>query len=465
MAITKIHPIKSTLNLAIDYIVNGDKTDEQLLVSTHKCHESTAHTQFLRTRNDAGTKGTVLARHLIQSFLPGETSPELAHQIGMELCKKILKDEYEFVLSTHVDKGHIHNHIIFNNVNMITGRCYQSNKKNYHQIRYQSDKLCKDNNLSVIDEFYESYKRKYKTNGKSWYENEQSKKGISWKSRLQFDIDRLIKQSKDWEEFLKKMAELGYEIKHGKHIAFKPKDKQRFTRSKTIGEDYTEEKLRERITENQSIKAPPVKKRIGNVIDMNTNAKVKESKGYEYWATKHNLHTMAESVIYIREHGIKSVKQQLMKGKIYKRKSKLLIRKCRSFPPLWSKFIPLKNTERATRNILLIRLTRHFLKSTKLRLPYMKMLSQSLKNLIPSSQIQRIFYLNLINYKIKRIPSCKSILPQNPLWTSFIRYEKITEFIWVRRWRDNLYLLFSQIKKSRCSPKTTPTISLSLSFF
>ena len=95
MAITKIHPIKSTLNLAIDYIVNGDKTDEQLLVSTHKCHESTAHTQFLRTRNDVGTKGTVLARHLIQSFLPGETSPELAHKIGMELCKRILKDEYE----------------------------------------------------------------------------------------------------------------------------------------------------------------------------------------------------------------------------------------------------------------------------------------------------------------------------------------------------------------------------------
>ena len=192
---------------------------------------------------------------------------------------------------------------------MVTGKCFQSNKKSYHQIRYQSDKLCKENNLSVIDEFYESYKRKYKTNGKSWYENEQSKKGTSWKSRLQFDIDHLIKQSKDWEEFLKKMAELGYEIKYGKHIAFKSKDKQRFTRSKTIGEDYTEEKLRERITENQSIKAPPVKKRIGNVINMNTNAKVKESKGYEYWATKHNLNTMAESVVFIREHGINSVKQ------------------------------------------------------------------------------------------------------------------------------------------------------------
>ena len=309
MAITKIHPIKSTLHLAIAYIVNGDKTDEQLLVSTHKCHESSAHTQFLRTREEMGTKGTVLARHIIQSFLPGETSPEMVHQIGMELCKKTLKDEYEFVLSTHIDKGHIHNHNIFNNVNMVTGKCYQSNKKSYHKIRYQSDKLCKENNLSVIDEFYESYKKKYKTNGKSWYKNEQAKKGTSWKSRLQFDIDRLIKQSKDWDEFLKKMADLGYEIKYGKHIAFKPTDKARFTRAKTIGEDYTEERLKERITERVSIKTSAVKKRIGNVIDMSTNTKVKESKGYEYWATKHNLNTMAESVIFLREQGIKSVKQ------------------------------------------------------------------------------------------------------------------------------------------------------------
>ncbi|HGQ3591056.1 TPA: relaxase/mobilization nuclease domain-containing protein [Streptococcus pneumoniae] len=309
MAITKIHPIKSTLNLAIDYIVNGEKTDEQILVSTHKCHQETAHTQFLRTRNDAGTKGTVLARHLIQSFLPGETTPKMAHQIGLELCKKILKDEYEYVLSTHIDKGHIHNHIIFNNVNMVTGKCYQSNKKSYHQIRYQSDKLCKENNLSVIDEFYESYKKKYKTNGRSWYENEHAKKGTSWKSRLQFDIDCLIKQSKDWDEFLKKMADLGYEIKYGKHIAFKPKDKARFTRAKTIGEDYTEERLKKRIAEREFIKTPAVKKRIGNVIDMNTNMKVKESKGYEYWATKHNLNTMAESVIFLREQDIKSVKQ------------------------------------------------------------------------------------------------------------------------------------------------------------
>lgn len=91
MAITKIHPIKSTLNLAIDYIVNGEKTDEQILVSTHKCHQGTAHTQFLRTRNDAGTRGTVLARHLIQSFLPGETSPELAPRLVWSCVKRYSK--------------------------------------------------------------------------------------------------------------------------------------------------------------------------------------------------------------------------------------------------------------------------------------------------------------------------------------------------------------------------------------
>ena len=309
MAITKIHPIKATLNLAIDYITDTKKTDEQILVSTNKCHPASAHTQFLKRREEQNTRGNVLARHLIQSFLPGETTPEIAHQIGLELCKNILKGEYEFILSTHIDKGHIHNHIIFNNVNMATGKCYQSNKRSYHQIRYQSDKLCKEHNLSVIDEYYERFKKKYKTNGKSWYENEQSQKGNSWKSRLQFDIDRMIKQSKDWAEFIQKMTELGYEIKHGKHIAFKQKGKERFTRSKTIGEDYTEERLKERILENANQKTFTVKKRVGNIIDIANNPKIQQSKGYEYWATKHNLKVASDTVLSMREKGFQSLAQ------------------------------------------------------------------------------------------------------------------------------------------------------------
>ena len=241
--------------------------------------------------------------------MPGEATPKMTHKIGMALCNRILKDEYEFILSTHIDKGHVHNHIIFNNVNMVTGKCYQSNKRSYHQIRYQSDKLCKENSLSVIDEYYERFKKKYKTNGKSWYENEQAKNGTSWKSKLQFDIDRMINQSKDWNEFLKKMADLGYEIKYGKHIAFKHKDKERFTRAKTIGEDYTEERLKERISENANQKTFAVKKRVGNIIDIANNEKAQSSKGYEFWATKHNLQVASDTVILMREKGFKSLAQ------------------------------------------------------------------------------------------------------------------------------------------------------------
>lgn len=309
MAITNIHPIKSTLNYAIDYITNADKTDEKLLVSAYLCHPISANTAFIKTREEANTSGSVLARHLIQSFYPGETTPEKAHEIGQALCQKILKDEYQYVLSTHVDKGHIHNHIIFNNVNSKTGKCYQSNKRSYHQIRYQSDSLCKENNLSVIDEYYEAYKRKYKTKGKSWYENEQYQRGTSWKSKLQFDINRLIKQSKDWDEFLSKMSSKGYEIKQGKHIAFKHKDKERFTRAKTIGEDYTEDRIKERIVEAVNTRSTKPKSRVKKVIDTESNPKIKESKGYEFWAKKHNLKVMADSVLFLREQGIKSVAQ------------------------------------------------------------------------------------------------------------------------------------------------------------
>ncbi len=105
------------------------------------------------------------------------------------------------------------------------------------------------------------------------------------------------------------MRKLDYEIKHGKHIAFKHKDKARFTRAKTIGEDYTEDRLKERLLENTISPSHTVKKRIGKVINMADNQKVKESKGYEFWATKHNLETMSQSVLFMREKGFKSLKE------------------------------------------------------------------------------------------------------------------------------------------------------------
>lgn len=119
----------------------------------------------------------------------------------------------------------------------------------------------------------------------------------------------MINKSKSWEEFLDNMKSIDYEIKFGKHIAFRHKDKQRFTRSKTIGEDYTEEKIKERIDLAIKNKTNTIKKRVGNVIDISTNEKAQSSKGYEVWARKHNIKTMADSIIKLREQGINSITQ------------------------------------------------------------------------------------------------------------------------------------------------------------
>ncbi len=152
MAVTKIHPIEKTLYLALDYIMNEDKTDEKILISSFGCNPKTAHLEFEQTKRECNSKAKILARHLIQAFAPGETTPEQAHQIGLELCERVLQGKYEYVLTTHIDKGHLHNHILFNNVSFETGKAYQSNKRSYHQIRTVSDDLCRENGLSVIDE-------------------------------------------------------------------------------------------------------------------------------------------------------------------------------------------------------------------------------------------------------------------------------------------------------------------------
>ena len=135
MAVTKTHPIKSTLKAAIDYILNPEKTDGKLLASSFGCGLETADIEFAWTREAAGDRGTHLGRHLIQSFAVGETTPEEAHKIGMELAQAVLGGKYEFVLTTHVDKDHLHNHLIFNAVSFVDYKKYHSNKQSYHSTK------------------------------------------------------------------------------------------------------------------------------------------------------------------------------------------------------------------------------------------------------------------------------------------------------------------------------------------
>ena len=302
MAVTKIHPIKTTLKKAIDYICNGDKTDNEIYVTTHLCSRENAYKEFELTKKQFNSRTKTLVHHLIQSFVPEEVSFEEAHHVGIELCEKILGGEYEYVLATYIDKDHIHNHIIFNSIDVDDGKVYHSYCGSYMNIRNQSDRLCKEHNLSIIDqetqkEINEITRRKYV----NWYDWNKDKKGSSYKSRLQFDIDRTIKQSINWQDFLSKMKSCGYEIKQGKHIAFRNENQQRFTRAKTIGANYTEEKIKDRVRNKD--------KEIGNIIDIKKSEKARSSKGYEQWATRHNLKTAASSLVEIRNKGFNSMEE------------------------------------------------------------------------------------------------------------------------------------------------------------
>ena len=304
MAITKIHPIKTTLNLSIDYICDAAKTDEAILISSYKCGHKTAALQFENTKEVMNSPCKNIARHLIQSFMPGEVTPTLAHEIGQELCEKHLKGKYEFVMTTHIDKGHIHNHIIFNNVSFVDGKAYISNKKSYHQIRNESDQICKDNGLSILSD--DNHQNNNKTKGKLYKEYQELKAGNSYKAKLKYTIDLAIKKSMDWNEFIKFMHENGYEIKHGVHISFKASNQERFTRAKTIGPDYSEERIKERIENRASGKLnhnakqrTPIK-----VVDITSNRLASESAGFARWLKLQNLKNMAKTWQSVNQNDI-----------------------------------------------------------------------------------------------------------------------------------------------------------------
>ena len=303
MAVTKTHPIKSTLKAAIDYICNPDKTDGKLLVSSFGCAAETADIEFEWTRRHSIDKGTHLGRHLIQAFEPGEVSPEEAHEIGMQLAKEILGGKYEFVLTTHIDKGHIHNHLIFNAVNFTDHKHYHSNKRSYHEIRRISDRLCKEHGLSVIVPGRDK--------GKSYIEHQAAQNGTSYKAKLKATIDRLIPVSSSLEDLLARLQREGYEIKRGKYISARAPDQERFTRLKTLGDDYTEEAVGSRIAGGPRPSKQPQQRneKVSLLIDIQNNIKAQQSAGYQRWTTIENLKRAANTMNFLAEHGIGSYEE------------------------------------------------------------------------------------------------------------------------------------------------------------
>ena len=299
MAVTKIKPVKSTLSKALDYIENPDKTDGKMLISSFGCSYETADIEFGYTLSQALDKGNNLAFHLIQSFAPGEVDYEKAHEIGKQLADAVTKGQHEYVVTTHIDKGHIHNHIIFCAVNFVDHHKYNSNKRSYYGIRNMSDKLCRENGLSVVVPGKGS-------KGKSYAEYQAEKTGTSWKGKLKIAVDALIPQVSSFEELLQRLQAAGYEIKPGKYVSCRAPGQECFTRLKTLGADYTEEAIRERIAGRRAkaAKAPGEQRGVSLLIDIENSIKAAQSKGYEQWAKIHNLKQAAKTMNFLTEHKI-----------------------------------------------------------------------------------------------------------------------------------------------------------------
>ena len=290
------------MSKAIAYILNPEKTDEKLLVSSYGCASETAAREFEWTRKIAEQKGMnpvrIIARHVIQSFEIGEVTPELAHEIGKQFADEILEGKYEYVLTTHIDKDHVHNHLIFNAVDFVNYHAYKSYKRIYYDMREVSDRLCKENGLSVIPPS--------QNKGMGYKEYTEAKRGTSWKQKLKQTIDRLVITAKDYDDFLRLMQEAGYEIKTGKYISFRAEGQERFTRSKTIGENYTEERIKERIIGRTPRRSQRqiASKGISLIGDIQERIRLIDSKGYEYKAKLTILKEAARTLNYLTENNL-----------------------------------------------------------------------------------------------------------------------------------------------------------------
>ena len=290
------------MSKAIAYILNPEKTDEKLLVSSYGCASETAAREFEWTRRIAEQKGMnpvrIIARHVIQSFEIGEVTPELAHEIGKQFADEILGGKYEYVLTTHIDKDHVHNHLIFNAVDFVDYHAYKSYKRIYYDMREVSDRLCKENGLSVIPPS--------QNKGMSYKEYTEAKRGTSWKQKLKQTIDRLVITAKDYDDFLRLMQEAGYEIKPGKYISFRAEGQDRFTRSKTIGENYTEKRIKERIAGRTPRRSQrqTTPKGISLIGDIQERIRLIDSKGYEHKAKLTILKEAARTLNYLTDNNL-----------------------------------------------------------------------------------------------------------------------------------------------------------------
>lgn len=330
MAVTKIHAIRSTIQKSVEYICNPHKTDHRILIDNFACGLESAGLDFFQDNLKAGKREDAKpAFHLIQSFAPGEVTFEEAHRIGSELAEEILGSSRAYVLATHIDREHVHNHIIFCSTDFETGKRYYDNKESYRRIRSVSDRLCKEHHLSVIIPG--------DTKGKKYNEWLADKKNYSHKYLLKKDIFECIRYAESYKDFLRRMMEKGYEIKGfefgenaPKYISFKPAGYGNFIRgcAKNFGKGHTKEEIIERI-EKQIASREAWREKQRNlplyaqkIIDTSKDT-FTENAGLRDWADLKNLQIAASAYAKIGSITELTAEIDLMKKQIKQNRSNI----------------------------------------------------------------------------------------------------------------------------------------------
>ncbi len=324
MAVSDLLPRKATGNKTrgqtlkerIKYDQKEEKTKGGELVSSYMCCPETAAEEFemskllyeTSTGRSQSRERDIIAYRIIQSFKPGEITPEEANRLGYELAMKFTKGKHQFVVSTHVDKAHIHNHVEFNSTNLECDGKFNNYKNSSFALRRLNDQICREHGYSVIEN--PEAERKGQHSSLRYQEKAAAKRGRSFKERLRQTIDRVLPESRDFEDFLSRMREEGYEIKRrGKSLEFRAPGQEKFMRSFRLGEEYMEEALKERAGKINTramtkTKRKPAVRNVNLLVDIQAKMQAGKGKGYERWAKVFNLKEAAKTLNFLVENGV-----------------------------------------------------------------------------------------------------------------------------------------------------------------
>ena len=289
----------------IDYVKNPDKTDSGRLITSYECDSRTADAEFLLSKREylqntgrGRGKDDVIAYHLRQSFVPGEITASEANRLGYELAMRFTKGKHAFIVCTHTDKHHIHNHIIINSTSLDCTHKFRDFKGSARAMKRLNDTICAENGYSIV----EHPKRKGKTYD-TWLGDQ---KKPSFREQIRGAIDTALeKKPKTYAELQEMLRQAGYEIRENGQPGIKAKDQKRFVRMDSLGDEYSEEVLKAVIAEAR--KHQPRKKGAAEMsLLIDVQAKLAEGKsfGYANWASRYNINQMARALAYLKEHGL-----------------------------------------------------------------------------------------------------------------------------------------------------------------